>query len=275
MARAFRFVFLSDLHFGSVPDGLANALLEDISAQAADLNIVAGDLTMRARAREFEAARSWIGSLKGETLVLPGNHDLPYFNLVERFARPFGRYRSAMTGVAALEGPVGTQRGAVICAVNTARAWQPHPLWQEGAVNTRDLAASLAAFAARAGDNGIAVRAAVTHHPLIRPATMRRRMHRAIGARRAVEALLAAGVEIFMSGHVHRSFAEMFEMGGRRALALGAPTALSSRLRGERNGYWVATIGASSIALSLRQVGDAGFEEVTALIFPRPLVPIG
>lgn len=272
MSSAFRFVLVSDLHFGSVPDGLGAALLADISAQAADLNIISGDLTMRARAREFEAARQWIASLRGETLVLPGNHDLPYFNLVERFARPFRRYRSAMSGVATLHGPVGVKGGAVICAVNTARPWQPHPLWQEGAVSKPDLAASLAAFAAYEGRLGIGMKATVTHHPLIRPAGMARRVHLAIGARRAVDALLAAGVEMFMSGHVHRSFAEVFEVGGRRALALGAPTALSNRLRGERNGYWVATVRASSIALSLRQLGENGFREAAAPVFPRPLI---
>ena len=85
----------ADLHFGSVPDGLSTELRETILRQEPSIIVIAGDLTLRARRGEFEEAGQWLRSLSPPPLVIPGNHDLPYWNLIQRFANPFQRYRKA------------------------------------------------------------------------------------------------------------------------------------------------------------------------------------
>lgn len=270
MLQQLRLALVSDLHFGSVPKGLAAALSNDIEAQSPHLTIVPGDLTMRARAREFAAAAAWLGALPGDVLVLPGNHDLPYFNPFERFMTPYKRYHGAI-GASAKQ--IYMRDGGIICGVNTTRSWQPHLLWQEGAVRQGDLRASIAALQRHGSGEGLAFKAAVTHHPLYAPASLKRRVYPAIGARAALHSLLEAGVEVFMSGHIHKSFAESFAVNGRDALLIGAPTALSNRLRGEENGYWLMTVTPESVDLQLRQREGMRFTPVREERFPRRMPP--
>lgn len=84
---------LSDLHFGREDPALIPVLLEDIRGASPDIVVVSGDLTQRARRREFAAARSFLNRISFPLLVVPGNHDIPLFDVVRRFARPLHRYR--------------------------------------------------------------------------------------------------------------------------------------------------------------------------------------
>ncbi|MFY9874471.1 MAG: metallophosphoesterase, partial [Rhodomicrobium sp.] len=114
----------ADLHFGSVPEGLAEELRALIDGQKPDVVVIAGDLTLRARRREFEQAKVWLSAFEAPTLVLPGNHDLPYFNLVQRFRNPFHRYRHAANGTGLM--PVIEREDGMVLGLNTTRPWQPH-----------------------------------------------------------------------------------------------------------------------------------------------------
>ena len=86
-----RLFHISDLHFGC-EDKAALAWVKDrIAAERPDAVAITGDLTMRARHREFQACCDWILSLDAPVTVEVGNHDLPYFNLIERFVTPYKR----------------------------------------------------------------------------------------------------------------------------------------------------------------------------------------
>ncbi|KAI96327.1 metallophosphatase [Rhodomicrobium udaipurense JA643] len=235
----------ADLHFGSVPMGLEDALREAMEAERPDVIVVAGDLTLRARRREFEAAKTWLAALRTPALVLPGNHDLPYFNLLQRFADPFHRFHQA-TGTPHLM-PVFEGGGGAVLGFNTARSWQPHLRWQDRAARRRDIAATEAEFAAM--PPGV-FKAVAAHHPFLRvPDEPRARPVRRAGD--ALRAFARCGVELLMSGHTHRSFAIEVQVSDRRLVALGAPTALSARMRGEANGFWIVEADAAAIACTL------------------------
>ena len=253
----------ADLHFGSVPEGLAGELLTMIEAQAPDVVVIAGDLTLRARHREFEQAKAWLSSLEAPTLVLPGNHDLPYFNLVQRFHNPFHRYRRA-TGVAELM-PVIECPDGIVLGLNTTRPWQPHLRWQEGTARLRDIEAAKAALSSAPAGRFKAVAA---HHPLMKVPDS----PRAEPVRRAelvLSAFAECGVDLIMSGHIHQSYAIETEVEGQRMLAIGAPTALSSRTRGEANGFWIIEAGAAAIDCTLWLRDERNFQPASALSFPR------
>ena len=85
---------LSDLHFGREDPRVVEAVLQDVDAQHPDLVVVSGDLTQRARRGQFQAARAFLDRFKAPVLVVPGNHDIPLFDLARRFFRPLKRYRS-------------------------------------------------------------------------------------------------------------------------------------------------------------------------------------
>ena len=70
---------LSDIHFG-LEDARALAWVERCIAEENPAAIlITGDVTMRARTREFVAASEWIGALGPPVTVEVGNHDMPYY----------------------------------------------------------------------------------------------------------------------------------------------------------------------------------------------------
>src|SRR3546814_14646742 len=90
MTRRFH---ISDLHFG-LEDRAARAWFADcVRAERPDAVLITGDLTMRARSREFAAACDWIGALDVPVTVQVGHHDLPVFNPVQLFFFPYRRLR--------------------------------------------------------------------------------------------------------------------------------------------------------------------------------------
>jgi 3',5'-cyclic AMP phosphodiesterase CpdA len=228
-----KLALIADLHFGSVPRGLAEQLRDTLEQAAPELIVIAGDFTLRARRSEFAEAKNWLNSLTIPALILPGNHDLPYWNLLQRFADPYHRFHQA--GGADTLMPTAELPDAYVLGFNTTASWQPHLRWQEGVARERDMHAAEAALSALGGSRFKAVAA---HHPFIKvPGMPRARPVR--NARRALQAFAASGVELLMSGHTHQSFAIQTEIEGRKLLSVGAPTALSRRMRGEANGFWV------------------------------------
>ena len=90
--RTLRIAHLSDIHFGLENNRALDWVKQEISEQKPDAVAITGDLTMRARHREFAAATLWINSLDAPVTVEVGNHDMPYFNPIERFFAPYRRF---------------------------------------------------------------------------------------------------------------------------------------------------------------------------------------
>src|ERR1700750_2534822 len=88
-----RLAHLSDLHFGRVDPAAVEGLLHSLEAAGPDLVVVSGDFTQSARSEEFRAARAFLDRLPAPVFAVPGNHDLPQWNPVERLVRPYDRYR--------------------------------------------------------------------------------------------------------------------------------------------------------------------------------------
>ena len=258
-----RIALLADLHFGSVPEGLEKRLHADLERLGLDLIVIAGDITLRSRQREFEHARAWLETLRAPLLLLPGNHDLPVWNLVERFTRPFARYWRSV-GHPLM--PVFEDERVVVVGLNTTARWQPHLRWQEGTARRRDIQAMRTLLAEAAPDKA---RIVASHHPLISVEGF----PRARPARRAAEVLAmlgAQGVEMVMSGHIHQAFAVELQQLPGRLIAVGAPTALSWRMRGEPNGFWLIEVLPGAFTLTLHSFDGAAFSPSRdALTFNR------
>jgi len=90
-------IHVSDLHFGRVNPAILSPLVAFIRGARPDLVAVSGDLTQRARTREYLAAREFLRSIPFPQIVVPGNHDVPLHNLFSRFVRSLDRYRRYIT----------------------------------------------------------------------------------------------------------------------------------------------------------------------------------
>ncbi len=223
-------VHLSDVHFGRVNPQIVAPLVETIRAAAPDLVAVSGDLTQRARQRQFRDARAFLDRLPRPRLVVPGNHDVPLFNLAVRFLDPFAGYRRYISGD--LE-PVYEDGELIAVGMNSARAL---PFHGGGRLNETQVAAAAARL--RAAPAG-AVRIVVTHHPFDVPEGHGDE-HLIGRAGMAMAQLAAAGADLFLAGHLHVSHvgrtAERYQIEGHSALVVQAGT-LSTRARGEQNTF--------------------------------------
>src|ERR1700688_2846315 len=90
-------VHLSDLHFGRVDEDTTQPLVRQVKSLQPHLIVISGDLTQRARSGQFRDARRFLESLPQPQIVVPGNHDVPAYNLYKRFAKPLNQYCEFVT----------------------------------------------------------------------------------------------------------------------------------------------------------------------------------
>lgn len=129
-----RVAHISDLHFGRTDPAVVEALVAELNRDPPDLIVASGDFTMRARRKEYVAARAFLDRLTAPWIAVPGNHDIAYFKLLTRFFHPFGRYRRFIakdTEPTFLDDEI-----AVVC-LNTVRTWAPETDWSQGKITWR------------------------------------------------------------------------------------------------------------------------------------------
>ena len=87
-----KIVHVSDIHFGKADDVVAGELFEKVSELSPDVMVVSGDLTQRARREQFQDAKAFLDRFSFPKIIVPGNHDVPLYNVVKRFVQPFKNY---------------------------------------------------------------------------------------------------------------------------------------------------------------------------------------
>lgn len=229
-----RILHLSDVHFGAVDDRLVQPMLDLAVALRPDLTVISGDLTQRARPAQFAEARAFANRLPGPVLVVPGNHDMPLWNLPLRLAAPLLRYRRAF-GAEVEPGMVLPD--AVVQGVNSANPF----VWKSGRL-TKGAARRLAtAFSATPEG---AFRVAVIHHAPVpaadgTPADMAKPVA-------VLAALAAAGTDIVLSGHTHMPHSGFAETAAG-VLFLQVGTAISTRRKTGANDVSLIELGPASV----------------------------
>src|SRR6056297_1919569 len=88
-----RLFHISDVHFGAEDKAALAEVARAVHDERPDAVICTGDLTQRAKRAEYAIAAKWFADLGIPVLVEPGNHDMPYYNLFERFTAPYRRFR--------------------------------------------------------------------------------------------------------------------------------------------------------------------------------------
>lgn len=212
-------VHISDLHFGCEIPVVVEGLLKNLESIEPDLLVISGDLTQRARKREYIAARDFLARLECPYIIVPGNHDLSADNLVERFISPWKkwcRYISSDIEPAC--------RGAdyIAVGVNTARRLGWYLDWSRGRINAKQTDRVGAIFG-NWDESGL--RLLVAHHPFWLPEKFEHRQ--LVGSRdAALHQLQANGVDIILGGHIHEAFWKLL----KGVIISHAGTTCSSRL---------------------------------------------
>lgn len=219
---------VSDVHFGKEDPSAIAWFKERVEAERPDAVIMTGDLTMRARTREFEAGGAWLKSLAAPVTVEIGNHDIPYYwDPIRRFISPYTRYAAIERMI---ERPLELAGVTIVPLKTIARAqWRLN--WSKGYVGHRSLQRALTQIAAAPKGNLIFVAA---HHPLIEGGT--KGTARTYRGEEALMELAHAGAHAVLSGHVHDPFDIPVERAGRMIRMIGAGT-LSVRTRNSPPGF--------------------------------------
>jgi 3',5'-cyclic AMP phosphodiesterase CpdA len=223
-------VHLSDLHFGATLFSSLEPLIEAVTEVRPDLVIVSGDLTQRARATQFRDARRFLDRLPQPQLVVPGNHDVPLYDVVRRFLAPLRRYRAWINPDPE---PVYIDDEIAVVGVNSARSL----VLKGGAISARQRDVVARQFAAA---NRGQVRILVAHHPFDVPPSLSG-IDRVDGATDTLVRLADLRVDLVLAGHlhmIHEACASRY-VPGYRAMLLHAGTATSTRSRGEPNSFFV------------------------------------
>ena len=248
-------VHLSDLHFGRLDERIIAPLMHRIESTTPDLIAISGDLTQRARPSQFERARIFLSRLRYPTIVVPGNHDVPLFNLAARFIDPFGGYRRYISGE--LE-PCYTDAEMAVVGLNSARALIAGG---RGRLNTNQVDRAVASMQDLPA--GV-MKVVVTHHPFDVPERVAAK-HLVGRATKAMARLATVGADLFLAGHLHVSHVghttSRYRIAGHSALVVQAGT-LSTRGRGELNSFNVLRMARAEVTIERYswETGGTSFE---------------
>ena len=253
---------LSDIHFGKTDPAVVEAIVADLCAHKPDVLVVSGDLTQRARSHEYAAAADFLHRLPTPLIVIPGNHDIPKFNLLARFFWPLRNYRRFITTDLF---PAYHDDQISVVGLNSARSFTHKSGW----LSREQIDRAAAMFAdAKPG----AFKVLVTHHPFIPPP----RRPRADVIRRGksyLPMLANAGVDLLLAGHLHLAYHDdlrsHYKASRASVLSVQAGTATSTRRRGEPNAYNWISVSPNLCTVGVRSWSHDAFGESLVTRYAR------
>jgi len=253
---------ISDLHFGTEDPLVARGLLKELTARSPHLVAISGDLTQRARKREFVAARAFLNELAPPIVVVPGNHDIPLYNLLARFLRPLAGYGKFITPDLH---PSYRDDEMVVMGTNTARS----NTWKDGRISLKQIERLREQFESAAT---VPLKVLVAHHPFI--------PHEHDGGAAlvgrlplALQMLEECGCDLILAGHLHQAYSgnqAAYHLQRKRSILIAqAGTGISRRRRNEPNTYNYIEYHDDQLRLEVRGWQGAKFETVTVKQFHR------
>ena len=255
-----RIVHLSDIHFGKVDDAIAERVIESVNEMQPHVVVVSGDLTQRAKSDEFRMARHFLDRLPSPQIVVPGNHDVPLYNVYDRFARPLEKFRQYITEDRL---PTHIDDEIAIIGINTARSLTI----KSGRINEEQIGHIRERLCDLADD---VLKVIVTHHPFDLPEGH----NTADIVRRAMPRLAECGADVFLAGHLHISHivdtAKRYKLeDGRSALVVQAGTATSVRGRGEAQSFNVIVYEHPTLTINRMEwsLSASGFQQADTSAF--------
>ena len=222
-----RLAHISDPHFGTEDPPVCFALRKDLLSEAPDLVVLTGDITQRARTDQFLAARAFLDGLAPlPVLAVPGNHDLPLFDLVARFGAPYARF---LRYISPSLGPIWQKQELAVFGINSTRVLR-HKHGDLPMELIDDVARALERMQHR-------FKVVSLHHPLTALGGEDRN-NRVRRAEEAIARWCEAGADLFLGGHIHLPSCDTGGPVGKQSVFVQAGTAVSTRRRACRpNSY--------------------------------------
>ncbi len=254
---------LSDLHFGREDPHIAEELAAEIRRLAPSLVAVSGDLTQRARPDQYQSARAFLEKIPVARVVVPGNHDIPLYNLYARFVRPLERWRRYIDEEI---DPVFEDEEMIVVGISTARS----NVWKGGRISVRQIESVRQAICSSRAPFAVLV----AHHPFT-PVPMLPREALLGRSLRALRAFEECGIDLILTGHLHLGHAgdvrDHYHVLDNSVLTAHASTSISNRRRGEPNSFNLITLWPehAQLEIAVREWNGKRFVESARTVFAR------
>lgn len=253
---------ISDLHIGTEVPDIMQALTRDLKKASPHILLVSGDLTQRARKYQFALATEFLNQFPIPKLVVPGNHDVPLFNLYGRLINPLAKYHFFFPSVAESD---YQDDQLLILGLNSTRRWRI----RRGQLSHSQLEYMRRFFCSRLDSR---FRIFMSHHPLM-PAPFH--FPRDLVGRRkhAVKVLAACDVSLAIVGHSHRIYVQNLQHHypflERPMVMAQAGTAVSRRTFGRPQAYNLICVKKKEFTVETRVYGDGHFSRREFHTFAR------
>lgn len=262
-----KLIHLSDLHFGAHDDRLVAAVEERVAEERPDLVVISGDFTQRARTEQFKDACAFLTRLRDdghEVLAVPGNHDIPLYDVLRRFLSPLTRYRRYVDETLC---PMIDLADVTVLGINTARSLT----FKDGHISHEQIAFIRDSFS---NTDPAKTRLLVMHHPLFAlPVGEGPELARPMeDSDRALDVIAELGVDLLLAGHNHRASvgqAEDMVHGAGSTLVIQAGTATSTRLRDEEQSFNRIEVGPGEVRVTIQRWQSNGFHSGDSEVFHR------
>lgn len=252
-----RLVHLSDLHFGYEREELIYPLLDRVNRANADLVVVTGDLTHRARSAQFAQAAAFLRQIEAPMIAVPGNHDIPLYKLADRMTKPYKRYKRA---IAQNMEPVGHVSNLRVQGVNSVDPMA----WQRGVLSASQMRRVVA------GIDPDCINIAAMHHPMQQRPEIDKALMR--GAPEALALFELQGIQVVLTGHLHIwSVGAFLGDEGRGILQVQGGTALCAREDDLQNEFAVLDFDGPDLTIErhVAPMTERGFRDPEILRFAR------
>ncbi len=250
-----KIVHLSDLHFGTEESWVVEALLNAITEISPDLVIVSGDFTQIGSKKEFQMARDFLQTLSHDSettpICVPGNHDVPARDIFERFFSPYKKYKNYITRDM---NPVFENAQVLVAGLNSARRALPHWNWANGAISAKQRSRLQTIYHPEEPRWTICT----FHHPIHKVDDMPLDVT-VFGRKRTLQVIQDLKIDLVLTGHVHHASVITRGDENHQTVYLSASTALSSRTRGQENGFNVITLNKHSMNIETFKLEDKQF----------------
>ena len=260
-----RLLHLSDLHFGAHEDRLVAAVEDRVNDEKPDLVVVSGDFTQRARTNQFEQACAFLERLRDaghEVLGVPGNHDIPLYDVLRRFLSPLTRYRKYIDDTLC---PFHQLPTAAVLGINTARS----ATFKQGKINDEQVAFIRDTFSKVEAS---IPRILVTHHPIFALPTGDGIGDPVKNQAGVLDMIGEIGVDLLLAGHNHRASHQDsadFVTKSTGALVIQAGTATSTRVRGEHQSFNRIIVNGENVEVTLIGWHETEFRDGDPARFTR------
>ena len=224
-----RIIQISDLHFGMHNEALINPFFLDLAQLKPDLIMISGDLTQRATTEQYHLLRHFLNTLPAPYLTVPGNHDIPLYNVYNRLSQPFAKYQKYVSP--SLEAHF-INNEVKILGVNSAT---PYKI-KDGKLSKKTIKQIRDSFAQ---DNGL-INILFFHHNLNYFSGMH---HPLNNAEEFIHYLQDSSIHLVCTGHLHYANLKLIPKNSQNHCAiLHAGSLLCERNKDDKNSFYVIDV---------------------------------